>query len=180
MGTIPAQVLSRHSWPSKRSLWRGHTGAIPWGSFTQPVPILTPMMLSMPTEPPSPGVVSCSGQERHRGSEVQGQDLWAGEHTEQPGISLPCTCSSHFVSYDCLFYFLFFYFEEVSHQLGKKKKRTKEYPMWHLKTENHLVAANPHNERTHLLLLYRASIFKFSFHKNMLHKKEKKASLFVI
>lgn len=122
MGMIPAQVLSRHSWTSKRSLWRGHAGAIPWGSFTQPVPILTPMMLSMPTEPPSPGVVSCSGQERHRGSEVQGQDLWAGEHTEQPGISLPCTCSSHFVSYDCLFYFLFFYFEEVSHQLGKKKK----------------------------------------------------------
>lgn len=26
-----------------------------------------------------------------------------------------------------------------------EKKRIKEYQMWHLKTENHLVAANPHN-----------------------------------
>jgi len=65
----------------------------------------------------------------------------------------------------------------------EKEKRTGEYLMWHLKTENHLEAANQHG---HLLPLFFvcSCIFNFgrpSFIKNVFHTKERrKAALFVI
>lgn len=127
MGTIPAQVLSRHSWPSRRSLRRGHAGAIPRGSFMQPVPILAPhnalharraslswcCLLQWAGKAPSTGAQRCRAR------------TVGLENTLSSLGSLPCTCSSPFVSYDCLFNLIFFfiYFEEVSHQLGKKKKK---------------------------------------------------------